>query len=194
MVTALAAFGLDVPGEPPPVLGQLARVRPAGVGRGHRGRLRGAVRGSGRRAALPGGAGSPPDDHHRARAATATRSSSTSTAPPGASGPLPCIYHIHGGGMVLIGAAGPLLRPLAQRAGRHRDGRGGRRVPQRGRHARPPPATPPACTTAPTACATCTSTGRSWGYPTSSHRASRAAATCACPLHPPGQAGGLART
>ena len=54
------------------------------------------------------------------RASTATTSRSTSTDRRHAAGPLPGVLHIHGGGMVMLEAAGRRLPALARRARRDR--------------------------------------------------------------------------
>jgi acetyl esterase len=59
--------------------------------------------------------------------------------PRGASGPLPGVLHLHGGGMVILQAAGPMYCRIRDELAGHRAGRRGRRVPQRGRGAGRPP-------------------------------------------------------
>jgi len=104
MVAALAAFGLDVPGEPPPVSVDspmsdlLAWAEETEVG--FEALFAGLV------------AGLPPVEGVTSETITVPGRDGYQIKlyvhrPTGASGPLPCIYHVHGGGMVLIGAAGP---------------------------------------------------------------------------------------
>lgn len=49
---------------------------------------------------------------------------------------MPAVLHLHGGGMFFLEAAGPGVRPMARRAGRHRPRRRRCRGPQRCRQAR----------------------------------------------------------
>ena len=138
MVAALAAFGLDVPGEPPPSRPDSPMSDLQGVGRGDRGRIRGTVRRPGRRAA--------PrrrrhlGDHHRARP---RRPPGQALRPPPHRRLRAPTVHLprprRRDGADRGGRA--LLRPLARRAGRDRPGGRRRRVPQRRRQARPAPVT-----------------------------------------------------
>ena len=108
--------------------------RPAGAGAGRRRlvargaarvlrRGRGGLRGAVRRASSPG----MPDG--RRASSEPSRSSSGLDGnditlylhrPAGVDGPLPGVLHLHGGGMVLLEAAGAGVRPLARRARRRR--------------------------------------------------------------------------
>ena len=136
MVAALAAFGLDVPGEPPPVSADSPMSDLQAWAEETEDGFEAAVRRPGRRAAP--GRGGHVGDHHRARP---RRPRDQALRPPPHRRLRAAAVHLphprRRDGADRGGRA--LLRPLAQRAGRHRDGGGGRRVPQRSRQARPPP-------------------------------------------------------
>ena len=95
--------------------------------------------------------------------------------------PLPGMLHLHGGGMVLLEAAGRGVRPVARRAGRRRPGRRRRRVPQRRRQARRLPVPGRAQRLHVGAAVGGRQQGRARASPSSSCRASRAAATSRSP-------------
>ena len=104
MIAAMAPFGLgrspaESPGRRRSADRGAARVRHDG-----RGRLRGPVRRAGERAARR--RGRDPRASRSSRASTATTSRCTSTGPPTATASLPGVLHLHGGGMVLLEAAG----------------------------------------------------------------------------------------
>ena len=105
MVAALAAFGLDQPSEP------VAVSADSPIGDLHTWAAETEVGFEALFAALVDGA--PPVDGVTSETISVPSRDGTHEIPlyvhrpAGASGPLPCVYHIHGGGMVLIEAANP---------------------------------------------------------------------------------------
>ena len=104
MIAAMVPFGLDAPPEPAPVERRLADRGAARVRRRGRGGLRGPVRRR-RRRACPRS----PASSGRVEVIRGLDGNDVTLyvhRPAGVDGPLPGVLHLHGGGMVLLEAAG----------------------------------------------------------------------------------------